>query len=520
MTRAQVRAVDRHAIDALAVPGIVLMENAGRGAFEVLVREHAGALGRVVLVGGPGQNGGDAWVVARHLLRLGHRPRAVLVVPSGDAAELRGDAATNWAPLAPLGVETHVLPPSAHMRLADLLADATLVVDGVFGTGLTRPIEGPFAEVVGALNAARAPVFALDLPSGVDADNGHVLGVAVRATTTVTFAAHKRGLHQGPGAQLAGDLHLADIGVPVHAVGVVDAPDTPDAPDTLGEAPFAALLQREDLGALVPPRARDAHKGTAGHVLLLGGDEGKTGALYLAGLGAQRAGAGLVTLGAPPQSRAVLEHKVVEIMTTELPGSAAALAALASGKGALVVGPGLGLGTTAKALVRSWAAELAQPVVLDADALTILANAAGGLEVLREAHGPRVLTPHPGEAARLLGLTSAEVQADRHVAAEALARRCGHVVALKGAGTIVASPDGGAWVCPYGTSAMGTGGTGDVLAGVIGALLGAGLGAVQAATAGVLWHALAGERAACGDRGLLASELAHALPGVLRDALV
>ncbi len=500
LTRAAARDADRHAIETLGVPGVVLMENAGRGAFDVVVREHAGLLERVVLVGGPGQNGGDAWVLARHLHRIGHAPTAVLVVPQGDVGQLAGDARINWDVLAPLGVCTRVLAPEQVAELGEALRAASLIVDGVFGTGLTREVT-TWAGVIHAMNDAAAPKVALDLPSGVDADTGAVLGAAVRAVTTITFGAHKRGLVQRPGQTHAGRVWVADIGVPV------------------GRSAVDAVLERSDLRALIPARASDAHKGSAGHVAVVGGDQGKTGAAFLAGLGALRGGAGLVTLVAPESGRAVLEQKAVEMMTAALPGAEdpEAMRRLLAEKRALVVGPGFGFSPAARALVTQVLPTLAVPAVLDADALTLLAEAPGGLTGLRTAAGPRVLTPHPGEASRLLGTDTRDVQAGRYAAVRELAERSGQVVVLKGEGSLVAGAGHGLRVCPHGTPAMGTGGTGDVLAGLIGALLAAGIPPLDAASAGVLLHALAGERAAPGDRGLLASELAHAIPRVLAD---
>lgn len=503
LTRAAARDADRHAIEALGVPGVVLMENAGRGAFEVMVREHPALLERVLLVGGPGQNGGDAWVMARHLARVGRSPVALLVVPGGDLGQLAGDARLNWDVLGPLGVATRLIAPEQLAELQELLLSASLVVDGVFGTGLTRAVGGAWAGVIAAMNAAAAPKLALDLPSGVDADTGAVLGVAIHATTTVTFGAHKRGLAQRPGRTHAGRVWVADIGVPVGR----------DAAD--------ALLEPQDLRTLVPRRAQDAHKGSAGHVAVVGGDAGKTGAAFLAGLGALRGGAGLVTLVAPEGGRAVLEHKAVEMMTAALPAAhdLDAMRVLLADKRALVVGPGLGFSPAARALVTELLPTLRGPGVLDADALSLLSEVGGGLAGLRASAGARVLTPHPGEAARLLGVDTAAVQAGRYAAVTELAAQSGQVVVLKGEGTLVAEAGRGLRVCPHGTPAMGTGGTGDVLAGLIGALLGAGLPPFDAACAGVLLHALAGERAARGDRGLLASELAHAIPLVLGESL-
>ncbi len=491
-TRQESREVDRVAIEELGVVSLVLMENAGRGATDALCDVFDDRLDRVVLVGGPGQNGGDAWVVARRLLLLGHRPLAVLV---GESARLRGDAQANWALLGKLGVETIELPPDQASTLGTHLRDASLVVDGLFGTGLDRPITGGYADAVTEIEAAAAPVVALDLPSGLDADTGAVFGVAPGAALTVTFAGHKRGLHQYPGVEHAGEVRVVDIGVPVAGT------------------PSASLWMQEDLAALIAPRADDAHKGTHGHLLVIGGAPGKTGAAVLAGRAAFRAGAGLVTIGARADSRAALEEKVIELMTTELPGEAspAAVEEICREKRAAVLGPGMGLDD----LGRAWALAVARhapvPTVIDADGLTHLVDE--GLEVLRNAAAPRVLTPHPGEAARLLGVSTSEVQRDRYTAAAALAERSGQVVILKGARSIVAAL-GELRVCAEGTPALGVAGTGDVLSGVVGALC-MSLAPVDAAIGGALLHALAGVEASVGDRGLIASEVADAVPVVL-----
>ena len=493
LCRDAVRALDRDAVERLGLPSLLLMENAGRGAFEVIARSYPDALARVVVVGGTGQNGGDGWVLARHLWNAGHAPRALLV---GERERVAGDARVNLEALERLGVSCTGVE-SELGPLVSALAQATLVVDALFGTGLDRPITGVQAAVIELINACAADVVALDLPSGIDADRGAVLGTAVRARTTVTFASHKRGLYQYPGAALAGQVHCVSIGVP----GGYDAD--------------VGLIETEDLTRWLLPRARDAHKGSAGHVLVLAGSPGRTGAALLSGLGALRAGAGLVTLAPRGGSaRAALEAKVTELMTAELPEQAgpavAAALELARGKQAAVIGPGLGLDDDGRALGRELALALALPAVLDADALTAIGR---DLALLRRAPAARVLTPHPGEAARLLGTSSAEVQAERYVAARRLAEQSGCVAVLKGAATIIAEPAGRMRVCGRGTPAMGVAGTGDVLSGIIAALL-AHADAFDAAAAAVQLHALAGERAATADRGLLASELAAALPAV------
>jgi hydroxyethylthiazole kinase-like uncharacterized protein yjeF len=489
-TRDEARAVDRAAI-ARGVSGAILMENAGRGATDLLVRLHDAR--RPLVIGGVGQNGGDAWVVARHLLTRGLMPRVALV---GDRSKITGDARINLDALLALGVPVTDLG-ATDLVLRELARDATVVIDGIFGTGLARDVVGDEAVAIACVNALGLPVLALDLPSGIDCDTGRVHGVAIRARTTATFALDKRGLEQHPGVDHAGDVHVVDLGVP------------------LSSATRAQLLQRADLDTLVPVRPRDAHKGTAGHVLVLAGGPGKTGAALLAGMGAMRMGAGLVTLAARATARAALDAKVVELMTLEVPEALeAAIATIlreCQGKGAAVVGPGLGTDETSRQLALRLAVELPIPAVLDADALTALAS---DPTRLRSAAAPRVLTPHPAEAARLLGSSTRAVQSDRFAAATALVDRTGQAVVLKGARTIVAAPGGALALCPFGTPALGVGGTGDVLAGVIAALL-VGLGPFDAACAGVVAHARAGELAAVGDRGLFAHEVADALPAAL-----
>ncbi len=491
-TREESRDVDRAAVEELGIVSLVLMENAGRGATDAICETFPTHLDRVLLVGGPGQNGGDAWVVARRLKLLGHRPTAVLL---GDASRLRGDAEANWRLLGKLGIDTVELSPDDAGDLERRAVEASLIVDGLFGTGLDRPIEGGYAKAVAVIEEAAAPVVALDMPSGIDADTGAVLGIAPHAALTVTFAGHKRGLHQFPGVEHAGKLRVTDIGIPI------------------GGSPAATLWDRSDLAAVITPRAADAHKGTNGHLLVVGGSPGKTGAAVLAGHAAFRAGAGLVTIGARSDARASLEEKVVELMTTALPEQADrdAVHTLCEGKSAVVLGPGMGLDETGAAWARAFTQYAPVPTVIDADALTHVADE--GLATLREAEAARILTPHPGEAGRLLGSSSGEVQNDRYAAAAAMAEQSRQVVILKGARTITAGR-GELRVCAEGTPALGVAGTGDVLSGVVGALA-MSMPPLDAAIAGALVHAVAGAEAAIGDRGLIASEVADRVPRVL-----
>ncbi len=495
----EVRAIDQRAVDVLGLPSVALMENAGGGATRALLERFGERLGHVVIFGGPGQNGGDAWVVARHLHIRGVFVTPVLV---GPRDKVHGDAATNLAAVEAMGL---VVQSADDVELSRLLADATLIVDGLFGTGLDRPLEGRFAEVALAINGSGAPAVALDIPSGVHGASGAILGVAVRAALTTTFAAHKRGLHQHPGRAHAGEIALVSIGVEAPSPGASDV----------------SLLERSDVAELVARRAVDAHKGSAGRVWIFAGSPGKSGAAVLSGLGALRTGAGLVTLAPRAAAFEAVQGKVLELMSAELPGDVEAAAeearAAARTFDAAVVGPGLGVDDDGRRFALSLCRSLPRPLVVDADALTALASEAD--QSLGGAPAPRVLTPHPGEAARLTGASSSEVQADRYATARDLAKATQAVVVLKGAGTVIASPDGAMRVCPFGTPALATGGTGDVLSGVIAASLSQGLSPFDAASAGVLLHALAGQWAAASDRGLLASEVAGAIPHVLAETL-
>lgn len=497
LNRESVRAVDREAIDNLHVPGLVLMENAGLGATQVLLREFEGdAVSEALILGGVGQNGGDAWVVARQLLTRGIRPRCVLV---GDPNKVRGDARVNLDALRALGIEPEPCVEGAAQSLLSCLESARLLVDGLFGTGLDRDIEGFYAHVIQSMLAAEKPVFALDLPSGLDADTGQVRGICVRARCTATFAAHKPGLHQFPGVELAGRVFAIPIGVPA----------------TLSSW---GLIEARDVAQALPRRPLNSHKGASGRVAIFAGAPGKTGAAVLSATAALRAGAGLVTIACDLETQRALDPKVTEVMTLDLLSSRMEQAereslAFAGQQHAAVLGPGFGLDAERTRLSRALALSLPVPTVLDADALTALSS--DGSQLV-QALASRVLTPHPGEAARLLGQSVPAIEADRYRHAQKLAELTGQVVVLKGARTVIAAPDGRLRVCASGTPALATGGTGDVLSGVIGALL-VSLDAFTAAWVGVELHARAGALAAPFDRGLLAGEVAPRLAEALES---
>ena len=499
------RALDRWTIEH-GTPGHVLMERAGAGAARALRERLHRPRGPVVVVCGRGNNGGDGFVVARHLRRA-RVPVEVWLAARPE--EVRGDAARMLAAWRRArGAVRALATPADVEALARRLARAAAVVDALFGTGLNAPVAGVAAAVIAAINACGAPVLAVDIASGLSADTGAPLGAAVRATVTATFGYPKVGQLMYPGVEHTGLLAVVDIGIPREALAAV--------------APGTVLLESEEVGAHLPPRRRDAHKGDFGHVLVIAGSRGKTGAALLAAQAAARSGAGLTTLAVPATLQAVLEAQVREAMTAALADTGDGAAALADGaaasalladRGAVVCGPGLGQASATRELIRHVVRQCTAPLVLDADGL----NAVAGTSVLRDRPGPTVVTPHPGEMARLSGGDTARVQADRLGAARAFARAERVVVVLKGARTVIASPVGATAICPTGNPGMASGGTGDVLAGVIGALLAQGLAAYDAAALGVFAHGAAGDAVAArqGEAGLLASDLLAELPATL-----
>lgn len=507
LSRAQMRAFDKHAIEACGVPSVVLMENAGRGATDVLVREllegdPEGA--EVVVVCGTGNNGGDGLVIARHLMVRGANVAVFLV---GDVHKISADARANLDAWRGLGGSVHELALGEPLGvLSEAMADADAVVDALFGTGLDRPIEGYQAEVIRAMNVTAAPRFAVDLPSGLDADTGGTLGVAVFAQATATFAHHKLGLLTPGGARLAGIVHVVDIGVPGGIVAHVGG--------------SAQLAQPSDLANWLQPRSASTHKNAAGHVVVVAGSAGKIGAPQLVAHGALRAGAGLATIATWPAAAAAIEGHVLEVMTARIEPEkpTESLDAVLAGKQSVVVGPGFGMSEDARTAVEYVLASWLGPIVVDADALSMFAGRPSVFMAAKKA----ILTPHPGELGRLLGKSTADIEADRFGAARELVAASGAVVVLKGAHTIVASRDARLVVAPVACPVLATAGSGDTLGGIIGALA-CSLPPFEAACAGVMLHGLAGEawsRAHGGaDRGMLASEIADGLPALVASAL-
>jgi NAD(P)H-hydrate epimerase len=469
----QVRELDRMAIEDLGIPGSTLMARAGKAAFELL-RERWPRAHRITVVCGLGNNAGDGFVLAHLACESGLDAR---VMQLGDAAGVRGDALASLTAFIESGGISSGFAQEA-LNTADVLVDALL------GTGLDREVSGEWKVAIEAMNASGIPILALDIPSGLAANSGHVLGAVIRAEATISFVGLKQGMFTGRAPDHCGAIFLDDLGVPSELFSSMSG---------------SAMRINLDNLPVLKPRSRTAHKGTNGHVLVIGGDYGMGGAVRMAGEAATRVGAGLVTIATRPEHVPGIYAARPELLCHGIE-NAGQMALLIEGANVIAVGPGLGRAT--------WATELFTlvldthlPLVVDADALNLLAQ-----EPVRRANW--ILTPHPGEAARLLGSSIAEVEADRFGAITALHKRYGGTIVLKGAGTLIWSGAGPISVCDRGNPGMASGGMGDVLTGVIAGLLAQGLELEAAACLGVCLHAAAGDRAAQeGERGMLASDL-------------
>ena len=503
VTASEMRRLDEWTIHRHGTPGHVLMERAGRGATTVLLEQFPHVRRRrVVVVAGRGNNGGDGFVIARLLRRKGVRAEVALL---GAAADVRGDAAHALRAMQAARVPlTEVTTAAAVGRLAEAVGTAALVVDAIFGTGLNATVQGLHADVLHLLNASGLPIFAVDIPSGLDADRGIALGVAVQAEATATFGFAKIGQVIHPGVDHVGALAVVDIGIAADAVADV--------------LPRTALLQAPDVARLVPVRVPDTHKGSYGHVLVIAGSRGHTGAALLAAHAACRTGAGLTTLAGPASLNTIFSLGAPEVMTVSLADAdggvrfdETAVRRAMEGKTAVVVGPGIGTHDDAERLVAFLLQEAALPMVVDADALTCLARTPAAL---RRARAAAILTPHPGEMGRLLATDAAAVQADRVGTARTFAAAHGCTVVLKGARTVIAAADGAVWINPTGNPGMASGGMGDALSGMLGALLAQALPPAEAACLGVYLHGDIGDRVAA-DRGpfaVLASDIIEGVP--------
>jgi len=483
-TTAQVRELDRLAIEEAGIPGYTLMTRAGEACWTVM-RAQWPAVRSVVVFCGAGNNGGDGFVIGRLALEAGWQ---VQLVQLGNAAQMQADAQQARDAFLSAGGQVQAFTENMAIK-------AAVIVDALLGTGVDRPLQGLWRSAIEIMNAATAPVLAVDVPSGLQADTGTVAGGAIKADQTVTFIGRKAGLYTGAAADHCGNITFADLGVPE---------------DILKQVPVAATLRRQPpLGRLASPRPRNTHKGDYGHVLVIGGDHGMVGAARLASEAALRSGAGMVSLATRPEHAALIAAACPELMCHGV-ATARALKALLQSADVILIGPGLGRSAWAQSLL-SAVLESTLPRLIDADALNCIAGQAQPFD-------SQVLTPHPGEAARLLDQAVVDVQSDRFAAARAITRQYGGTTVLKGAGTLIQPAEGLPVVCAAGNPGMATAGSGDVLAGVIAALMAQGLDTEAAAVAGVCAHACAGDIAARdGERGLIARDIMTALRTVLNS---
>ena len=484
---AQVRELDRRAIEDYDIDGYALMQRAAGAAFEIMLKRWPEVSNLWVLCG-TGNNGGDALVLARLAIQEGLKPQVMLLA---EPQALTGSAAQALADFQAAGGE---LLPFNESQAARLEEQADVVVDGLFGTGLSRPVDGDYRIAIETMRMAYANgagVLALDIPSGLNADTGAVMGCAVAADCTVTFIGLKLGLLTAEGPEHCGDIQFKDLEVPPQVYADLE--------------PAAQRIDEEFRLIGIAPRTRTAHKGHHGHVLCIGGDYATAGAIRIAAEGSLRAGAGLVSVATRPKVAIAMSQARPEVMAQGLE-SADALSSLWERASVLLIGPGLGQGPWSQGL---WAEALKTdlPMLVDADALNLLAQSP-------QRRANWILTPHPGEAARLLDCSSTEIQADRPAAAKKLAERYGGVVVLKGAGTLIAAETGQLYLCSAGNPGMAVGGMGDLLAGIIAGLAAQGSSLISAAALGVEVHARAADSLAArqGERGLLPTDLLDELP--------
>lgn len=510
LTAEEMQNLDKAAINQLGIPGVVLMENAGlqvRGEIHRILGDLKGKT--ITIFAGKGNNGGDGFVVARHLLNAGAQVKVMLF---SDISDITGDAKINLNILQAMGHKIYSIinPNSLNIvKLAMVYTD--LIVDAIFGTGFKGTVSEHVGSVIEIINSAAKPVVAVDIPSGLEANTGEVKGPCIKATSTVTFAYAKIGLLVQKGPDYVGKLTVADISIP------------PDLILTQNSKRF--LITPEIVRNIMPVRKADGHKGTYGRVLVVGGSGGLSGAAALAGTAALKAGAGLVTLAVPASLHDLMEVKLTEVMTKPLseteevsiaPEAVPEVQELAQNTDVLALGPGLSANPGTVTFVRELLTGMGVPLVIDADGLNAIAGEdklVAGCKVMP------VLTPHPGEMARLLGIKTEQVQNNRVEAALSAARKYNSVIILKGSRTVVCSPDGTTYINPTGNPGMASGGSGDVLTGVVAGLLGQGLSPLEAAAAGAYFHGLAGDLAAAekGMLSLMAGDILDYLPQATRN---
>ncbi len=502
VTAHEMKLLDQRASADYAIPSLLLMENAARGLVDQIERKF-GILHqkRVVILAGCGNNGGDGLAAARHLRMRGARVVVYLLSP---IEKVEGDAKTSLCIWMQSGGILHDATHLTWKKLAEDLKHSDLIVDALLGTGTSRPVEGNYSRAISLINQSGTPTVAVDIPSGISADTGEILGVAVKADYTFTMGLPKRGLFMQAGLEHRGIWDVIDIGLPAALIEQSDPP--------------CQMICPSDLIHLIPPRSLGAHKGDFGHLLVIAGSLGKQGAAMMSSLAALRCGTGLVTC-AHPMSLHVGAHPM-EVMTYPLPESQEGTLSLSAlplllkameGKGAVAIGPGLSRNKETAKLIQHLIMETPHPMVVDADGINALAL---DLSILKRKRGELILTPHPGEMGRLIGKGSEAVQKDRFKIATDFAQKWGVTLILKGAHTLIATPDGQIRINNTGNPWMATAGTGDVLTGMIAGWIAQGISPVDAAGLGVYLHGLAGDLAK--QPGLIASDLIKKIPEAMK----
>jgi NAD(P)H-hydrate epimerase len=533
VTASQMRRIDQQTIEDIGIPGMVLMEHAGSAIVRTIQSQFPNCR-RIGIVVGKGNNGGDGLVIARQLSHVGQSVQIFLVSPPD---RFIGDALTNLQIVQNLKLPIeHIFSETALEAMEGKIAACELIVDAIFGTGLRGGVRGDIAAVIERINAIQRPVIAIDLPSGLDADTGQVEGACIRADYTVTIGLPKRGLLLHPGAELTGQLEVADIGFPERVINAQNI-----CVNWMQSATNTGPLCAE-VCEWIPPRPRHSHKGTYGRVFMVAGSTGMTGAAALGCEAALRVGAGLVTLGIPKSLNPILEVKLSEVMTLPLPETPEGSLAFAAKSqildfvertsSILAIGPGLSQHPETVKLIHSLIRENRNPVVIDADGLNALSQGEMTAEspratvkaLLSSLTAPAVLTPHPGEMARLIGSRPRELEQDRIGIAQQFAPELSNTseqditLVLKGAPTVIAGADGEVWLNSTGNPGMATAGMGDVLTGVIAGLIAQGVSSFNAAVLGVYLHGLAGDIVAqsLGMHGLMAGDVLNAIPKAIQ----
>lgn len=509
ITAAQMQDLDRRTISEAHIPATTLMERAGSGVASCIEQRLGPVRGKTItVVCGKGNNGGDGFVAARLLRRHHANVRVLTLAP---ISELSRDAATMAKQFIRGAGKSFVRPYTSKAQAQALFQDSDVLVDALLGTGLSSAVTGRYAEAIDSINETDRPVVAVDLPSGLHADTGMVLSRAVRASLTVTFGLPKLGLFQSSGIDLAGEVAIVDIGIPQAYIDAVESRTT--------------LITEQEAREYLPRRQPSSHKGSFGHAGIIAGSVGKTGAAAMAARAALRVGAGLVTVAIPTSVNDVLEAKLLEVMTVPMPETKARtfarsgldrLVSFMAARTAIAIGPGLSTHPETVELVQGLTKQLDRPTVLDADALNALT---GRTALLASCKTPPIITPHPGEMARLeADATPQTVNSDRIGTASRFAQKRGLFVVLKGARTVVARPDGAVAICPTGNPGMATAGTGDVLTGMVVGLLAQGVPSWEAACAAIYLHGAAGDLAAAkmGQAGLMAGDVIEEIPHAIQ----